>query len=94
MANLLQQINLLGAIYRISGSWKDTESSPIIKCFATFDCVDIDGFAEKDVPLGVLRMSKELFGVTYQEHCKTDEYLRTENTDSIDWSMNTGDSPV
>ena len=93
---ILKKITVLESIYWIDRSWKEVESSTVQKCFARcgFSAVEImdedDGL--DDVPLSVLKLSKEVFGVQFSELMKIDSELMTHSSEMpIDWSKPAGE---
>ena len=100
--DILKQISILDAIYWINGSWKEIEPSTIQRCFKkcglsadlfvsgnglvsdSGQC-DVD---EDEVPLSVLKMSKELFGVEFQELLNIDHSAPVCGTCDSESTMN------
>ena len=92
---ILKEISILDAIYWVARAWEEVEASTIQRCFARCgfsletstqnqapDSSEID---EDDIPLAVLRMSKELFGHEFTELAKTDSHIQTSDTTVIEW---------
>ena len=100
--DILKQISVLDAIYWINSSWKETEPATIQKrfkkCGLSADLLvngnglvsDSEQCDEDKVPLSVLKMLKELFGVEFQELLKIDHSVPVcdtcESESTINWS--------
>ena len=70
-SEMLKRINLLDAIYWVNASWEEVEASTIEKCFAKCGFgsgSDSDSEqAQEEVPLSLVAMSLQLFGVDFHE---------------------------
>lgn len=100
-SEILKNISLLDAIYWIDKSWKEVETSTIVKCYKKCGFVDMqndylpttevnvndggDDDDDDDVPLAVLQLSRELFGCEFLELVKMDANIKTCDNQERDW---------
>ena len=94
-SQLLREIDVLDATW-ISAAWKETEPMTINKCFKncgfTFDeqpiaieDVNCNSDDEEDIPLALLRVSREFFDCDVAELPAIDEQLATCDNNMTDW---------
>lgn len=97
--DLLKGLNVLDAIYWINHAWNAVEASTISKCFDkcgfnkvrietdenASDDIDENVDDDDDVPLSVLKLSKELFGCEFSELANIERNIPTCDTNQIDW---------
>ena len=96
-SDLLKQISVLDTIYWISNSWNDLDNSTIQKCFKRCGFIhqeNVEKYTDNesdDVPLIVLQMANDLFGISYKNLVEIDSELRTCDNDKTDWTQNAQD---
>jgi hypothetical protein len=96
-SDLLKQISVLDAIYWTSNSWNDLDNSTIQKCFKRCGFIhqeNVEKYTDNesdDVPLIVLQMANDLFGISYKNLVEIDSELRTCDNDKTDWTQNAQD---
>jgi hypothetical protein len=96
-SDLLKQISVLDAIYWISKSWNDLDNSTIEKCFKRCGFIHQENVENNrdnesdDVPLIVLQMANDLFGISCKNLVEIDSELSTYDTDKTDWTQNAQD---
>ena len=93
-SEILKDINILRAIFWINKSWNEVEITTIFKCFhrCGFNFHDSESVSEEDnfdeddeVPLSVLKLSRDVFGIDYNELHDLDCNVATCDTNTIDW---------
>ena len=99
-SEILKKISVLEAIYWINRSWREVEASTIEKCFRRCGfqstpvgpvVVDEDDILD-DIPLSVLKLSNDVFGVDFTELLKIDSELLTHSSVMpLDWSRPAGE---
>ena len=96
-SDLRKQISVLDAIYWTSNSWNDLDNSTIQKCFKQCGFIHQENVENNtdnesdDVPLIVLQMANDLFGISYKNLVEIDSELSTCDTDKTDWTQNAPD---
>ena len=96
-SDLLKGVNVLDAIYWLNRAWNAVESSTVVKCFnkcvfdtlkTGSDSVEVEEEdAEDNVPLSVLKLSKELFGCEFSELAELEKNIPTCDTNQINWDL-------
>lgn len=94
-SEILKDINIWRAIFWINKSWNEVEITTIVKCFhrcgfnfhdSESDFSEEENFDEDDeVPLSVLKLSLDIFGIDYHELHDLPCNVATCDTNTIDW---------
>ncbi|XP_033747074.1 tigger transposable element-derived protein 4-like [Pecten maximus] len=103
-SQLLKQISILDAIYWVNRAWNQVETDTIVKCFSAAgfttpepvpdqleDDEEDEETEEDNVPLEVIRLSMDLFGVGFLELADIDRKVSTCDTEAKDWTANSKD---
>lgn len=100
-SDILKGISVLDAIYWIHASWKEVESSTIQNCFLkcgfNVDLLGVDNNSDSEwddddeVPLAMLRLSRDLFGFEFPALVEIDKSVQTCDENPTNWESNARD---
>ena len=99
-SDILKKIPILDAIYWVAKSW-EVEKSTIVKCFRKsgfderifsgngndIDLADQDEDDDNNIPLILVKLSRELYGCAFQESHNLDSALKTSDEQTLDWDL-------
>ena len=89
-SQLLKKIDLLDTIYWVAKAWDEVETKTINKCFKRcgFDDVDEEEESddEDDIPLALLKASRDVFGCELKNCGDIDCSVQTCDDNVVDWN--------